>query len=119
MIYWSKISLNYRFTHRNLKCLLEYYFSMTKERRTIILSKELDETIAFLASARQMSLSQFLETRLRTIPEIQKQIERFHNLPDDPIIDVKKIEGKTGREIPSRLISKMPIRSKGSVLASQ
>lgn len=92
---------------------------MTKERRTIILSKELDETIAFLASARQMSLSQFLETRLRTIPEIQRQIERFQNLPEDPIIDIKKIEGEIGRGIPSRITSKMPIESKGNILAGQ
>jgi hypothetical protein len=77
---------------------------MTKERRTVTLSKELDEVIAFLASAKQMNLSEFLETRLRMLPEIQKQIERFQNLPEDPIIDIKKIKKETGRKIPKHLI---------------
>jgi hypothetical protein len=79
---------------------------MTKERRTVTLSKELDEVIAFLASGKQMNLSEFLETRLRMLPEIQKQIERFQNLPEDPIINIKKIEKKMGRKIPSRLSPK-------------
>lgn len=89
---------------------------MTKERRTITLSKELDEAIAFLASARQMSLSELLETRLRMIPEIQKQIERFQNLPEDPIIDIKRIEGEIGRNIPSRLSPKSPTEQTRKVL---
>ena len=67
---------------------------MTNELHLFTLSKELDEAIAFLATAKQMSLSEFLETRLRMNPEIQKQIERFQNLPEDPIIDIKKIEDR-------------------------
>ncbi len=65
---------------------------MTKEKHSIALSKELSEAITFLASAKQMNLSEYLETRLRMIPEIQRQIDRFEDLPDDPIIDMKKIE---------------------------
>lgn len=89
---------------------------MTKERRTITLSKELDETIAFLASARQMSLSEFLETRLRMIPEIQKQIERFQNLPEDPIIDIKKVEGEISKDAPVKIPSKSQTEQTGSKL---
>jgi hypothetical protein len=90
---------------------------MTKERRTITLSKELDEVIAFLASGRQMNLSEFLETRLRMLPEIQKQIEAFQNLPEDPIIDIKKIEKKTGRKIPGRMSPKSPAKARNLILS--
>ncbi|MGQ0771836.1 MAG: hypothetical protein ACT4NT_03600 [Nitrososphaerota archaeon] len=75
---------------------------MTKERRTITLARELDEAIAYLASAKQMSLSEFLETRLYMNKEIQEHIEQFKNLPDDPIIDAKKIEGRISKKIPSK-----------------
>ena len=92
---------------------------MTKERRTVTLSKELDDVIAFLASGRQMNLSEFLETRLRMLPEIQKQIERFQNLPEDPIIDIKKIEKKTGRRIPARLSPKLSTKRDRKLILSR
>jgi len=82
---------------------------MTKERLTFTLSRELNEAIAFLATAKQMSLSEYLESRLRMVPEILKQIERFQNLPEDPIIDIKKIEDKMGRKIPTRISPKATI----------
>lgn len=88
---------------------------MTKERRTITLAKELDEVLAYLASAKQMSLSEFLETRLYMLPEIQKQIERFQNLPDDPIIDVK-IKEQISPDAPTRIFSKKPIEQTGKKL---
>lgn len=72
---------------------------MTKEKHSIALSKELSEAIAFLASAKQMNLSEYLETRLRMIPEIQKQIIRFEDLPEDPILDMNKINKSTPKQI--------------------
>lgn len=89
---------------------------MTKERLTFTLSKELNEAITLLAAARQMTVSEFLETRLYMIPEIQKQIERFQNLPEDPIIDTKKIEEKTGKKIPARLSPKAPMKNNVELL---
>jgi Zn-dependent M32 family carboxypeptidase len=67
---------------------------MTKVKHSITLSKELSELVAFLASAKQMNLSEYFETRLRMVPEIQKQITQFENLPEDPIIDMSKIKRK-------------------------
>ena len=72
---------------------------MTKERHSITLSKELSEGLAFLASSKQMNLSEYLETRLRYLPEIQRQITRFEDLPEDPIIDM----GKIGNSIPEHI----------------
>lgn len=65
---------------------------MTKERITFTVSKELYEVVAFRASAKQMNLSEYLESRLRMVPEILKQIEVFQNLPEDPIVSIKKDE---------------------------
>ena len=92
---------------------------MTKERRTFTISKELDEAIAFLATAKQMSLSEFLETRLYMNEEIKKQIQRFQNLPEDPIIDIKKIEGEIGGKIPARISPKALTEKTGKKLLVQ
>lgn len=62
---------------------------MTKERRTVTLSKELDEVVAFLASAKQMTLSEFVESRLRMNQEILRQIEKFQNLPEEPAVPAR------------------------------
>lgn len=83
---------------------------MTKQRRSFTLSKELDEAIDFLATAKQMSLSEFLETRLRMNPEILKQIERFQNLPEDPIIEIERT-GKISSDAP-RTIMESPKNTK-------
>lgn len=91
---------------------------MTKERRTITLAKELDDAIAFLASAKQMSLSEFLETRLYMNEEIKRQIERFQNLPEDPIIDVK-IKDQMSPDAPTRIFPKKPIEQTGKKLLVQ
>lgn len=92
---------------------------MTKERRTITLSKELDDVIAFLASGKQMNLSEYLETRLRMIPEIQRQIETFQNLQDDPIVNVKKIEKQLGRKIPGRISPKSSSKKFSKMLVAR
>jgi len=91
---------------------------MTKERRTFTISKELDEAIAFLATAKQMSLSEFLETRLYMNDEIKKQIQRFQSLPDDPIIDVK-IKDQISPDAPTRIFPKKPIEQTGKKLLAQ
>jgi hypothetical protein len=91
---------------------------MTKERRTITLSRELDEALAYLASAKQMSLSEFLETRLYMNKEIQEHIEQFKNLPDDPIIDVK-IKDQMSPDAPTRIFPKKPIEQTGKKLLAQ
>lgn len=57
---------------------------MTKHRRTFTLSKELDEALPLVASGLSMNISEFLETRLRSIPEIKIAIERINELPEDP-----------------------------------
>ena len=56
---------------------------MTKQRRTVTLSKELDDIIAILASGKQMNYSEFLETRLRTLPEVAKTVERINSMPEE------------------------------------
>lgn len=89
---------------------------MTKERRTITLSRELDEALAYLASAKQMSLSEFLETRLYMNKEIQEHIEQFKNLPDDPIMDVKKNEGRISDKIPKKIPHESDQRSEKRLL---
>lgn len=91
---------------------------MTKERRTFTLSRELDEAIGFLATAKQMSLSEFLETRLRMLPEILKQIERFQNLPEDPIIKIEGAE-KITPDTPTRIFPKESIRQSEKKLLAQ
>jgi hypothetical protein len=59
---------------------------MTKQRRTVTLSKELDDIIALLASAKQMNYSEFLETRLRILPEVTKTIERLNAMSEEPVL---------------------------------
>ncbi len=92
---------------------------MTKERITFTLSRELYEVIAFRASAKQMNLSEYLESRLRMLPEIQKQIEIFQNLPEDPIIDTTKIEKETGKKIPAKISPRPPTEIDTVLLSSQ
>jgi hypothetical protein len=80
---------------------------MTKEKHSITLSKELSEATSFLASAKQMNLSEYLESRLRMIPEIQKQIDRFEDLPEDPILDMNKINKSMPKQIENFAVDTM------------
>ncbi|MGI0088415.1 MAG: hypothetical protein ACREBI_10750 [Nitrosotalea sp.] len=47
---------------------------MTKVRRTVNFSVELDGILGLLATKRQQNLSEFLEYTLRTVPEIHEMI---------------------------------------------
>lgn len=47
---------------------------MTKVRRTVNFSVELDGLLGLLATKRQQNLSEFLEYTLRTVPEIHQMI---------------------------------------------
>lgn len=47
---------------------------MTKVRRTVNFSVELDGILGLLAIKRQQNLSEFLEYTLRTVPEIHELI---------------------------------------------
>ena len=49
---------------------------MTKIRRTVNFSFELDGTLGLLATRRQQNLSEFLEYTLRAVPEIHEMIQR-------------------------------------------
>lgn len=49
---------------------------MTKVRRTVNFSVELDGTLGLLATRRQQNLSEFLEYTLRAVPEISEMITR-------------------------------------------
>ncbi|NOJ27275.1 MAG: hypothetical protein DA330_04605 [Nitrososphaera sp.] len=84
---------------------------MTKHRRTVTLSKELDDTIALLAAGKQMNYSEFLETRLRTVQEIASTIERINYAPDDPLL----VRTKPHKESPDRQKSKMKKTRRESV----
>ncbi len=47
---------------------------MTKVRRTVNFSVELDGLLGLLATKRQQNLSEFLEYTLRAVPEINEMI---------------------------------------------
>ncbi|MBI5378444.1 MAG: hypothetical protein HZA82_07465 [Thaumarchaeota archaeon] len=50
------------------------YYGMTKVRRTVNFSVELDGILGLLATKRQQNLSEFLEYTLRDVPEINEMI---------------------------------------------
>lgn len=49
---------------------------MTKARRTVTFSLELDGILGLLATKRQQDLSEFLEYTLRDVPEIREMIQK-------------------------------------------
>ena len=70
---------------------------MTKQRRTITVSRELDGVIGLLATAKQMNVSEYLESRLMFVPEIEKELKRLQQLPDIPTIALKKDSHKLSK----------------------
>lgn len=72
---------------------------MTKIRRTVTFGHDLDEAIAMLAVSNQMNYSEFVDSRLRTVPIIQQMIAKLEKLPQMPTANVKKHKQKS----PSRL----------------
>jgi translation elongation factor EF-Tu-like GTPase len=61
---------------------------MTKQRRTIGISAELDGVIGLLAARKKMNYSEYVESRLKLVPEILNELQRLQSMPDDasPII---------------------------------
>lgn len=57
---------------------------MSKVRRTVNFSVELDGILGLLSSSSQQSLSEFLEYRLREIPEVKTMIQKMRMVPDMP-----------------------------------
>jgi hypothetical protein len=56
---------------------------MTKQRRTIALSAELDGVIGLVSSRKKMNYSEYVESRLKLVPEILHELQRLQNMPDD------------------------------------
>lgn len=56
---------------------------MTKQRRTIALSAELDGVVGLLATRKKMNYSEYIESRLKLVPEIQNELQRLQSVPDD------------------------------------
>ena len=66
------------------KCLLYSYYGMTKIRRTVNFSIELDGVLGLLSSSSQQNLSEFLEYRLRELPEVKTMMEKLRTVPELP-----------------------------------
>lgn len=73
------------------KCLLCSYYSMTKIRRTVNFSVELDGVLGLLSTSSQQNLSEFLEYRLRELPEVKDMLQKIRTVPELPPM----IKGKT------------------------
>jgi len=65
---------------------------MTKTKRSVTISTELDEALAMLSTANSMNYSEFLESRLRMVPAIQQMILKLEKLPEAPIVDISKLK---------------------------
>lgn len=57
---------------------------MTKQRRTVALSAELDGVIGLMASRKKMNYSEYVESRLKLVPEILNELQRIQGMPDVP-----------------------------------
>lgn len=57
---------------------------MTKVRRTVNFSIELDGMLGLLASSSQQNLSEFLEYRLRELPEVKTMVQKLRAVPELP-----------------------------------
>jgi hypothetical protein len=56
---------------------------MTKQRRTLALSAELDGVIGLLATRKKMNYSEYVESRLKLVPEILNELQRLQSMPGD------------------------------------
>lgn len=63
---------------------------MTKVRRTVNFSIELDGVLGLLSSSSQQNLSEFLEYRLRELPEAKTLMQKLRTVPEpNPMIKGK------------------------------
>ena len=72
---------------------------MTKVRRTVTFGHDLDEAIAMLAVANHMNYSEFVDSRLRTVPIIQQMVAKLEKLPQMPTVNVKKLKQKSSASL--------------------
>jgi len=63
---------------------------MTKVKRSMTISTELDEVIAMIAMSKGMNYSEFVESRLRMNQLVNKKIEELEKLPEIPVTKIKK-----------------------------
>ncbi len=56
---------------------------MTKQRRTIGISAELDGVIGLLATRKKMNYSEYVESRLKLVPEILNELQKLQSMPED------------------------------------
>ncbi|GEM_PF-2875624 len=56
---------------------------MTKQRRTVAFSAELDGVIGLLATRKRMNYSEYVESRLKLVPEILNELQRLQSMPED------------------------------------
>lgn len=56
---------------------------MTKQRRTMALSAELDGVIGLLATRKKMNYSEYVESRLKLVPEILHELQILQSVPED------------------------------------
>ena len=62
---------------------------MTKQRRTIALSAELDGVIGLLATRKKMNYSEYVESRLKLVPELLNELQRLQSLPEEAPSTIK------------------------------
>ncbi|MDE2590242.1 MAG: hypothetical protein KGL95_11350 [Patescibacteria group bacterium] len=79
---------------------------MTKQKRTVTVSGELDAAIGLLAIAKDMNYSEYVETRLRMVPEILQEIQQVSSLPENPPAmikgDIKEFLKRSPRDTPNK-----------------
>jgi Arc/MetJ-type ribon-helix-helix transcriptional regulator len=63
---------------------------MTKIKRTVTLSSELDNIIAMLASGANQNTSEFIEYRLREDEQIKRMVQKIRNAKDPPEYKMRK-----------------------------
>ncbi len=56
---------------------------MTKQRRTIGISAELDGVIGLLATRKKMNYSEYVESRLKLVPEILNELQKLQSMQED------------------------------------
>ncbi len=83
---------------------------MTKQKRAISISGELDGAIGLLAMRHSMNYSEFVETRLREIPELANEIRRLRAVENPPPMlkgDVKDYLKRSPRSVTGKKAKKV------------
>ncbi len=63
---------------------------MTKIKRSVTISAELDNVISRVASQLQQSTSQLIEFRLREDPQIKTMLDQLRKASDPPSNEIRK-----------------------------